>query len=179
MMLPSVDRFSALTDWTAYAYLQLQEDTRKGQGVDWTTHLMFLSPRNEPPEDTQELINSAGVPNCEPSTAPRDMESGRGGAGASGSVSPSRSSTSGQLKAHAEEPEPGRGAGFWDKCFSVPFLLLLGVTASLVVLPLVLPPLPPPPSMLMLVPVAMLLVLLVLAFMPTSSSGRSGTNPTY
>lgn len=103
------------------------------------------------------------------------MESGRCG------VSSSRASTSDQLmRAHAEEPaEPSHGAaGFWAKCLSVPFLLLLGVTASLVILPLVLPPLPPPPSMLMLVPVAMLLVLLALAFMPTSG-GRSGTNPTY
>uniref|UniRef100_A0A0A9BV39 Uncharacterized protein n=1 Tax=Arundo donax TaxID=35708 RepID=A0A0A9BV39_ARUDO len=59
------------------------------------------------------------------------------------------------------------------------FLLLVGVTFSLVILPLVLPPLPPPPSMLMLVPVAMLVVLVVLAFMPTSSGDRSGTDPTY
>jgi hypothetical protein len=143
-----------------------------------------MSSRSEPPtEDIQELINSATShrPNCdyEPSTAPsRDLESGRGGAGES--VSSSRTSTSFRMMraAHAED-EPGRGPGFWANCFSVPFLLFLGVTASLVILPLVLPPLPPPPSMLLLVPVAMLLVLLALAFMPTSG-GRSGTtNPTY
>ncbi|KAK3144679.1 hypothetical protein QOZ80_4AG0316260 [Eleusine coracana subsp. coracana] len=139
---------------------------------------MFLTPRNEEPpeEDIQELISR---PNCEPSTTPStDMESCRDGGR---SVSTSRTSTSKQLRVHTDqdEKEPSRGSdGFWAKCFSVPFLLLLGVTASLVVLPLVLPPLPPPPSMLMLVPVAMLLVLLALAFMPTSG-GHSGTDPTY
>jgi hypothetical protein len=138
-----------------------------------------MSSINEPPaEDIQELINSATShrPNCdcEPSTAPsRDLESGRGGAGEEIRVASSRTSTSDRLMraAHAED-EPGRGPGFWANCFSVPFLLFLGVTASLVILPLVLPPLPPPPSMLMLVPVAMLLVLLALAFMPTSG-GRT------
>ncbi|KAK3142511.1 hypothetical protein QOZ80_4BG0347470 [Eleusine coracana subsp. coracana] len=122
-------------------------------------------------EDIQELISH---PNCEPSTTPStDMESCRDGGG---SVSTSRTSTSNQLRVHTDQDEKEHSAGFWAQCFSVPFLLLLGVTASLVILPLVLPPLPPPPSMLMLVPVAMLLVLLVLAFMPTSGGT---TNPTY
>ncbi|XP_062183767.1 protein AUXIN-REGULATED GENE INVOLVED IN ORGAN SIZE-like [Phragmites australis] len=129
---------------------------------------MFLSPRNEPQEDTQELINSTG-PNCCPSSAaPGDMESGGRAA--------ARTSTSDQLRVHTEEPS--RGGSFWARHFSVSFLLLVGVTASLVILPLVLPPLPPPPSILMLVPVAMLVVLVVLAFMPTSVS-RSGTGPAY
>ncbi|KAL6652673.1 hypothetical protein ACP70R_011598 [Stipagrostis hirtigluma subsp. patula] len=133
---------------------------------------MFSSPRNEPQEDAQKLINTS--PSYSPSAAPSgDMESGRvAGGGAS-----SRTSTPGDQKgAHAEEPS--RGAGFCTRYLSVSFLLLLGVTASLVILPLVLPPLPPPPSMLMLVPVAMLVMLLVLAFMPTSG-GRGGPDPAY
>ncbi|THU66776.1 hypothetical protein C4D60_Mb05t17780 [Musa balbisiana] len=47
------------------------------------------------------------------------------------------------------------------------FLLLAFVTASLLVLPLILPPLPPPPSMLLLLPIGLLVVLLILAFMPS------------
>lgn len=47
------------------------------------------------------------------------------------------------------------------------FLLLLCITASLLILPLVLPPLPPPPALLLLVPIGILVVLLVLAFMPS------------
>ncbi|CAN6485979.1 unnamed protein product [Victoria cruziana] len=47
------------------------------------------------------------------------------------------------------------------------FMILLGLTASLVLLPLVLPPLPPPPLMLLLVPVAILAVLLFLALAPS------------
>ena len=136
---------------------------------------MFLSPRNdEHPEDIQRLINSAGSPNNRsPSAAlPSDMERG-GGRGGGGSASSSRASTSDQGAAHREEErEPASGDGgtgsLWSRYFSLPVLLLIGVTASLVILPLVLPPLPPPPSMLMLVPVAMLVLLLVLAFMPTS-----------
>ncbi|ERN18453.1 hypothetical protein AMTRI_Chr01g104910 [Amborella trichopoda] len=42
-------------------------------------------------------------------------------------------------------------------------VVLLGLTASLVVLPLVLPPLPPPPFMLLLLPVGILMVLLFFA----------------
>ncbi|XP_062225743.1 protein AUXIN-REGULATED GENE INVOLVED IN ORGAN SIZE-like [Phragmites australis] len=134
---------------------------------------MSLSPGNEPPEDIQELISSTS-PNCSPSAAPRDMKSGRGWGDGGAS---SRTSTSEQGVVHGEE-EASRSTGFWTRYFSVSLLLLLGVTASLVILPLVLPPLPPPPSMLLLVPVAMLLVLLVLAFMPTSSGGRSGADLT-
>ncbi|KAI0493402.1 hypothetical protein KFK09_023518 [Dendrobium nobile] len=45
------------------------------------------------------------------------------------------------------------------------FLLLACLTASLLFLPLILPPLPPPPAMLLLLPIGILLVLLILAFM--------------
>ncbi|KAL0907320.1 hypothetical protein M5K25_021721 [Dendrobium thyrsiflorum] len=45
------------------------------------------------------------------------------------------------------------------------FLLLACLTASLLFLPLILPPLPPPPVMLLLLPIGILLVLLILAFM--------------
>ncbi|CAL9754023.1 unnamed protein product [Musa acuminata subsp. burmannicoides] len=49
------------------------------------------------------------------------------------------------------------------------FLVLVCLTASLLVLPLVLPALPPPPSSLLFVPIGILLVLLVLAFMPSDA----------
>ncbi|XP_020249873.1 protein AUXIN-REGULATED GENE INVOLVED IN ORGAN SIZE-like [Asparagus officinalis] len=47
------------------------------------------------------------------------------------------------------------------------FLVLLCITASLVILPLILPPLPPPPFMLLLLPIGIFVVLLILAFMPS------------
>ncbi|PVH33799.1 hypothetical protein PAHAL_8G067500 [Panicum hallii] len=47
------------------------------------------------------------------------------------------------------------------------FLVLACLTVSLLILPLVLPPLPPPPSLLLWLPVALLILLIVLAFMPT------------
>ncbi|XP_062201729.1 protein AUXIN-REGULATED GENE INVOLVED IN ORGAN SIZE-like [Phragmites australis] len=48
------------------------------------------------------------------------------------------------------------------------FLVMVCVAVSLIVLPLVLPPLPPPPSMLLLVPVCLLLLLAALAtFVPS------------
>lgn len=47
------------------------------------------------------------------------------------------------------------------------FLLLVGLTASLLLLPLILPPLPPPPLMLLLVPICILVVLMMLAFTPS------------
>jgi hypothetical protein len=51
---------------------------------------------------------------------------------------------------------------------SVGALLVLScITVSLLVLPLVLPPLPPPPSLLLWLPVCLLVLLAVLAFMPT------------
>ncbi|XP_010469259.1 PREDICTED: protein AUXIN-REGULATED GENE INVOLVED IN ORGAN SIZE-like [Camelina sativa] len=48
--------------------------------------------------------------------------------------------------------------------------LLVCLTASLLILPLVLPPLPPPPFMLLLVPIGIMVLLVVLAFMPSSHS---------
>lgn len=136
---------------------------------------MFLSPRNDDehrPEDIQQLINNSATVCLNPSSpsAAPDMESGGG----------ARASTSDQRAAHSREEEPaGHGGSLWSRYLSLPVLLLVGVTASLVILPLVLPPLPPPPSMLMLVPVAMLVLLLVLAFMPTSSIRGGTTGPTY
>ncbi|KAE8772352.1 hypothetical protein D1007_55669 [Hordeum vulgare] len=143
---------------------------------------MFLSARNESSEseDIQELISSSLK--CNASTPADDMESGRGGAGAAGSTSSSPSAPMvlpfQQKAGYRREEDPGRCScsdSFFGKYFT--FLVLMFVTASLVILPLVLPPLPPPPSMLMLVPVAMLVMLLALAFMPTSG-GRGATSPT-
>ncbi|KAL2529858.1 ARGOS-like protein [Forsythia ovata] len=47
-------------------------------------------------------------------------------------------------------------------------LLLVCLTASLLFLPLVLPPLPPPPFMVLLVPICLLVLLMILAFMPSN-----------
>lgn len=47
------------------------------------------------------------------------------------------------------------------------FLVLLCLTVSLLILPLILPPLPPPPTLLLLLPIGLLAVLVVLAFMPS------------
>ncbi|XP_073307205.1 protein AUXIN-REGULATED GENE INVOLVED IN ORGAN SIZE-like [Primulina huaijiensis] len=49
-----------------------------------------------------------------------------------------------------------------------PLFLLVCLTASLLILPLILPPLPPPPFMLLLLPICILAVLMVLAFMPSN-----------
>ncbi|XP_010512282.1 PREDICTED: protein AUXIN-REGULATED GENE INVOLVED IN ORGAN SIZE-like [Camelina sativa] len=51
--------------------------------------------------------------------------------------------------------------------------LLVCLTASLLILPLVLPPLPPPPFMLLLVPIGIMVLLVVLAFMPSSHSNAN------
>ncbi|CAM0955472.1 unnamed protein product [Alopecurus aequalis] len=51
--------------------------------------------------------------------------------------------------------------------------LFLCLTALLVFLPLVLPPLPPPPSLLLLVPVGLMAILILLAFLPTESRNSS------
>ncbi|KAI0508146.1 hypothetical protein KFK09_014280 [Dendrobium nobile] len=46
-------------------------------------------------------------------------------------------------------------------------MVLFCLTASLLILPLILPPLPPPPLMLLVLPIGIFLVLLILAFMPS------------
>ncbi|KAH7681176.1 hypothetical protein IHE45_05G042900 [Dioscorea alata] len=61
-----------------------------------------------------------------------------------------------------------QGSGTKKTYFSIEsFLLLVCLTASLLILPLVLPPLPPPPLMLLLLPIGILLVLLLLGLMPS------------
>ena len=52
------------------------------------------------------------------------------------------------------------------------FFVLAFLTVSLLILPLVLPPLPPPPSLLLLLPVCLLILLVALAFMPTDVRPR-------
>lgn len=55
-------------------------------------------------------------------------------------------------------------------CFSIESLfLLICLTATLLILPLILPPLPPPPFLLLLLPIGILVVLVFLAFMPTNA----------
>ncbi|XP_022849189.1 protein AUXIN-REGULATED GENE INVOLVED IN ORGAN SIZE [Olea europaea var. sylvestris] len=51
--------------------------------------------------------------------------------------------------------------------------LLVCLTASLLILPLILPPLPPPPLMLLLLPICILALLMILAFV--SSNVRDAT----
>ncbi|XP_022853992.1 protein ORGAN SIZE RELATED 1-like [Olea europaea var. sylvestris] len=46
-------------------------------------------------------------------------------------------------------------------------VLMVLLTVSLLVLPLVLPPLPPPPPILLLVPVLIMVLLILLAFSPS------------
>ncbi|XP_056161311.1 protein AUXIN-REGULATED GENE INVOLVED IN ORGAN SIZE-like [Syzygium oleosum] len=46
--------------------------------------------------------------------------------------------------------------------------VLICLTVSLLILPLILPPLPPPPFMLLLLPIGILVVLVILAFMPSN-----------
>ncbi|WCJ21798.1 auxin-regulated gene involved in organ size [Euphorbia peplus] len=54
--------------------------------------------------------------------------------------------------------------------FSIESLfLLICLTATLLILPLILPPLPPPPFMLLLLPIGILAVLMILAFMPATA----------
>lgn len=51
-------------------------------------------------------------------------------------------------------------------------VVLVGLTVSLLILPLILPPLPPPPFMLLLLPICILGVLVLFAFMPSTSTAR-------
>ncbi|CAN8318400.1 unnamed protein product [Cochlearia groenlandica] len=53
--------------------------------------------------------------------------------------------------------------------------VLLCLTASLLILPLILPPLPPPPFMLLLIPIGIMVLLMVLALMPSSKHVSSST----
>ncbi|URD74419.1 auxin-regulated protein involved in organ size [Musa troglodytarum] len=55
------------------------------------------------------------------------------------------------------------------------FLILLCLTVSLLILPLILPPLPPPPFLLLFIPICMLFMLLFMACMP--SRAQDVTSP--
>ncbi|KAF8101268.1 hypothetical protein N665_0208s0053 [Sinapis alba] len=58
-------------------------------------------------------------------------------------------------------------------------VVLVGLTASLLILPLILPPLPPPPFMLLLVPIGIMFLLMVLALVPSSSYNTKHVTNTY
>lgn len=63
-----------------------------------------------------------------------------------------------------------------ESYFSLESLFLLTcLTASLLILPLILPPLPPPPFMLLLLPIGILVLLMLLAFMPSNVKDVSYT----
>ncbi|KAL0711294.1 hypothetical protein Bca4012_018272 [Brassica carinata] len=51
-------------------------------------------------------------------------------------------------------------------------VVLVGLTASLLFLPLILPPLPPPPFMLLLIPIGIMVLLMVLALMPSPNNAK-------
>ncbi|KAF8113885.1 hypothetical protein N665_0045s0123 [Sinapis alba] len=55
-------------------------------------------------------------------------------------------------------------------------VVLVGLTASLLFLPLILPPLPPPPFMLLLIPIGIMFLLMVLALMPSSNNAKHVTS---
>ncbi|RDX73143.1 hypothetical protein CR513_47286, partial [Mucuna pruriens] len=58
------------------------------------------------------------------------------------------------------------------RCFSIGSVLVLAaLTASMVVLPLMLPPLPPPPLVLLFFPVGIMAALMLLAFSPSDGNG--------
>ena len=60
--------------------------------------------------------------------------------------------------------------------FSVQSLLvLICLTVSLLILPLILPPLPPPPLMTLLLPIGILAVLMILAFTPSNLQDITNT----
>lgn len=63
----------------------------------------------------------------------------------------------------------GKGRMIFSSFSLESLLLLIGLTASLLILPLILPPLPPPPLMLLMLPICILAVLMILAFMPTNA----------
>jgi hypothetical protein len=64
--------------------------------------------------------------------------------------------------------KPAPGQGYFTASL---VLLFLCLTALLVFLPLVLPPLPPPPLTLLLLPVGLMAVLLALALVPPDGRG--------
>lgn len=80
-----------------------------------------------------------------------------------------RGGTEGKLQL-GRRARPPPGQGYFTAGLALLFLCL---TALLVFLPLVLPPLPPPPLMLMLVPVGLMAVLLALALLPADGRGAS------
>lgn len=56
-------------------------------------------------------------------------------------------------------------------CFSIgSVLILVGLAAVMVLLPLIVPPLPPPPLMLLLLPVGIMAALMFLAFSPAAAA---------
>ncbi|KAJ6805580.1 protein AUXIN-REGULATED GENE INVOLVED IN ORGAN SIZE-like [Iris pallida] len=73
-----------------------------------------------------------------------------------------------------QQLQQGQGQGlqrtksFQSSYFSFETLLVLVcLAASLLILPLVLPPLSPPPLMFLLIPIGIMAVLMLLAFMPS------------
>lgn len=70
-------------------------------------------------------------------------------------------------RGHRKGEERANKRSYIADYFSIESLLVLFcLTASLLVLPLILPPLPPPPLLLLLLPIGILAVLMILAVMP-------------
>ncbi|XP_062208686.1 uncharacterized protein LOC133910191 [Phragmites australis] len=81
---------------------------------------------------------------------------------------------------HMQQRRPGTGTSRGQGSTPTPpgyfsvelVIVLLFVAASLVFLPLVLPPLSPPPFLLLLVPVGLLAVLVAMAFVPLDAQSH-------
>lgn len=81
-----------------------------------------------------------------------------------------RTSSAKRLYVEHKRPQVNSQRPFPSSYFTVESFVILGcLTASLLVLPLLLPPLPPPPFLLLLLPIGILVVLLILAFMPSDT----------
>lgn len=83
----------------------------------------------------------------------------------------------GKLEYRTSFPSQGNVKGVSRYFTLESMFLLICLTASLLILPLVLPPLPPPPLMLLLLPIGIMGLLMFLAFTPANA--RDGATITY
>ncbi|KAK3138752.1 hypothetical protein QOZ80_5AG0372970 [Eleusine coracana subsp. coracana] len=99
----------------------------------------------------------------------RKMNSSPAGAVARG-VGGRMRGADGKPQQQGRRGRPAPGQGYFTAGLAMLFFCL---TALLVFLPLVLPPLPPPPLLLLLVPVGLMAVLLALALVPADGRGAT------
>jgi hypothetical protein len=87
-----------------------------------------------------------------------------------------RGGAEGKLRQGRRGGNPAPGQGYFTARLALLFLCL---TALLVFLPLVLPPLPPPPLTLLLLPVGLMAVLLALALVPADGRGAGAVASSF